>query len=329
MPAVASASARQRVDERRADEQLDGGGRNGRPGRAPTAIAGSSSRFVRARIARRRRRRRRPRPSSDRARSRTASSAASRREDDRPGAPRPGADRLGEPLAVVLDEPDRAPRRPSPGSGSSRRGRPAAGPAARRRGQDAPDVGQPPAVDRLVVVADEEDPVRRRGEQQGQPELGPVEVLGLVDEQVRAALAPAREDAGVALEQAQAARDEVVEVEPALAAIAASYADERPRGRARRPGRPRPRRRVDAEVELQPRERRVERAASRPARPPGATCRRTPSGRASGSTAAPASRRISSPSAWNVRTPDAAGPTSSGSSAAVQPLAAARPRRAC
>jgi len=42
----------------------------------------------------------------------------------------------------------------------------------------------------LVVVADHEDPVRRRGEQQCQTELGAVDVLNLVDQELGTAPAP-------------------------------------------------------------------------------------------------------------------------------------------
>jgi hypothetical protein len=81
--------------------------------------------------------------------------------------------------------------------------------------QDPPHIREPPAIDRLVVVADEEDAVRRRREQQRQPELGAVEVLGFVDEEMGAASAPCGQRARRSLEQSQRARHEVVEVEPA------------------------------------------------------------------------------------------------------------------
>ncbi len=163
------------------------GGRNGIPGRRATAAAGSSSRFVRARTARRRA----VVAASARTtrRTRSSSSTPSGARTSRPAAPgRPGS--LGEPLPVVADEPDR-PLHDRPRAAVVRDLR-----STRRRpgqravqAEDPPDVGQPPAVDRLVVVADEEDPVGRRGEQQGQPELGPIDVLDLVDEEVAAALA--------------------------------------------------------------------------------------------------------------------------------------------
>ena len=43
--------------------------------------------------------------------------------------------------------------------------------------EDPSDVGQPPGVDRLVVVTDEEDVASLPGKQQRQFQLGPVQVL--------------------------------------------------------------------------------------------------------------------------------------------------------
>src|SRR5205814_2137693 len=82
--------------------------------------------------------------------------------------------------------------------------------------EDPPNVGQTPAIDRLVVIADEENPVRRRGQEERHPELCPVQVLCLVDEKVSATVAPPPEDGRVALEQTEAPGDEIVEVEAAL-----------------------------------------------------------------------------------------------------------------
>ena len=94
----------------------------------------------------------------------------------------------------------------------------------RVQGQDPADVGQPPAVDRLVVVADEEDPVRRRRQQQREAELRPVDVLDLVDEQVaRSGRASAPSRAGVGLERVRARRrTRSSKSSPPRAAIAAS-----------------------------------------------------------------------------------------------------------
>ncbi len=82
----------------------------------------------------------------------------------------------------------------------------------RRKAQDPAHVGQPPAVDALVVVADEEDAVRRGCQEQRQPELARVHVLDLVDEQVRAARPPAGEKRRLRLQDPQRPCDQVVEV---------------------------------------------------------------------------------------------------------------------
>ena len=188
---------------------------------------------------------------------------------------------------------------------------------ARREAEDPPDVGQPPAVDRLVVVADQEDPVGRRGEQQGEPELRPVDVLDLVDEELAAARAPARQQRRVAPRaRAIARRIEVVEVEPAASR-------RRPPRRRRTPARIGPASgsaatsaAVDPELDLQPRDDRVEPQRARPRRPTARPRAGSPARSASGSTATPASRRISRPRAWNVRTRTAPGATPSGATAA-------------
>jgi hypothetical protein len=74
-------------------------------------------------------------------------------QDDRTRCRRSGADRLDEPLSVVLDEANRA---------SHDRRRAAIvhfeidSPEARQlvgKGQDPPNIGESPAVDRLVVVS--------------------------------------------------------------------------------------------------------------------------------------------------------------------------------
>ena len=56
--------------------------------------------------------------------------------------------------------------------------------------EDATHVGQAPTVDRLVVVAHEEDPMGRCREQERQTELRAVDVLDLVDKQMGAMVAP-------------------------------------------------------------------------------------------------------------------------------------------
>ena len=70
-----------------------------------------------------------------------------------------------------------------------------------------------PAVDRLVVVADRGE-VRRVARQRPQQAiLRGVGVLVLVDEELRAALAPARGDRGPRFQQRDRQRDQVVEVD--------------------------------------------------------------------------------------------------------------------
>ena len=54
----------------------------------------------------------------------------------------------------------------------------------RREAEDATHVGQPPGVDRLVVVADHEQVVLRRREKTDEPQLGGIDVLELVDADV-------------------------------------------------------------------------------------------------------------------------------------------------
>ena len=134
------------------------GARKGTPSSMATATAGSSSRFVRARIAR-------VDPSAGQVTHRALESdrfiGGIRREDQVTIRGRARSDPLREPAVVVLDESDRAfhhgPRTPVVHLEvhASKLGQ------AVVEGQDPPDVGQPPAVDGLVVVADEEDPVRR------------------------------------------------------------------------------------------------------------------------------------------------------------------------
>ena len=275
----------------------------GAAGRAQTAIAGSSSRFVRARIAR------------------VASSS-------RPGVERPGrsgrsrrTSRAARTIGPAASGPARivfANRSRLCSTSRTARSTTVARAAvvhhevdpaeARQRvgeAEDAPDVGESPAVDRLVVVADEEDPVRRRREEQRQPELGPVEVLGLVDEEMRAA-APATAPGPPA---------------PPRGARAPGRRGRRSRARRRRrsparrrrtparsgpaPGRRRPRprsRRCRASGARSP----CRAVASRPARPPAGAAAGSPSGRRAARPAAPASRRISRPERVERPDPDGA-----------------------
>ena len=102
----------------------------------------------------------------------------------------------------------------------------------RRETEHTADVGEPPAVDALVVVADEEDAVRGRGKQQGEPELRPVDVLDLVDEQLAAAPSPAREEGLVGRQPVDRPQDEIVEVEAASCRNGTFVVDEGSRRRA-------------------------------------------------------------------------------------------------
>ena len=79
--------------------------------------------------------------------------------------------------------------------------------------EDPTDVGQAPAVDRLIVVADEEDPVRRRCQRERKLELHLVDILDFVDQKVGAVTAPAREQEVVRPKRAHCADHQVVEVE--------------------------------------------------------------------------------------------------------------------
>ena len=119
------------------------------------------------------------------------------------------------------------------------------------------DVGEPPAVDALVVVAHEEDAVRGRRKQQGEPELRPVDVLDLVDEQLAAALAPAGEERLVGRQHVDRPQHEVVEVEAAGRGDGPFVVDE---GSRRRAGIRVVRDLVGghAQLQLQPRDRGVE-----------------------------------------------------------------------
>ena len=141
-------------------------------------------------------------------------------------------DDLREAFAVVLDQPDRP---------FDDRDRAAMvhlqvdAPEARKRrieSEDPAHVGQAPTVDRLVVVAHEEDPIRRRREQERQTQLRAVDVLDLVDEQMGAAVAPPREQGRIVVESVQRAPDQVVEVQTAALRDRSLVGNEGPRERA-------------------------------------------------------------------------------------------------
>ena len=256
-PGRASVAARveQRVDQR----GRRGAARSAAPGtgarargrrRRPGAARGSCGRAPPASSRRRAR-------SGSRARGGPSRPTGPAARTSAPGRRRPGPDRLREPLAVVLDEPDGSLDDLAGAAVVDLQVDPAQAGQERLEAEDPPDVGQSPAVDRLVVVADEEDPVGRCGEQQGQPKLRPVDVLDLVDEQLPAATAPAGEQRRVAFQR----------VRSRAGSGRRSRGRRSPRRRPRRPrtrGRP-ARRRVrrdvggrDAQLDLEPRDRRVE-----------------------------------------------------------------------
>ena len=164
-----------------------------------------------------------------------------RGEDEASARRRPGPDRLREPLPVVLDEPDGPLHDLARAAVVDLEVDPSQTRQERLEPEDPPDVGESPAVDRLVVVADEEDPVGRSGQQQGEPELGAVDVLDLVDQQLPAAIAPAGEQVRVAFQLGDRAQDEVIEIESAAGRHGGLVGHERAgdRSRARRPPRPR------------------------------------------------------------------------------------------
>ena len=290
--------------------------RNAIPPARQAATAGSSSRRVRARTAR-------LVPSRGQAASSRGSGSVGRRGGEDEPAARVGArpDRLGEPLPVVLDQADRAlddGRRAAVVDGEV--DAPQAGQVG-GQAQHPAHVGEAPAVDRLVVVADEEDPVRRRRQQQGEPQLAAVDVLDLVDQQVGAARAPAREQRRVGLEQPQRARRRGRRSRARRPRRARARRRRRPARRARASGSAATSSAVTPTSSLS-----REKASSRRRRAArvgvGRRSRAGPVSRSrSGSTARPASRRISRPRAWKVRTRTAPGARPSGSSAGATPLA--------
>ena len=102
--------------------------------------------------------------------------------------------------------------------------------------EDVPDVRPAPAVDRLVVVADDREVAVLRGERLDPQVLRPVRVLVLVDVQVAPAILVAGSTSGASVEEPDGGEQQVVEVEGARRPPAG-------RGRGRPGGRPRPGRR--------------------------------------------------------------------------------------
>ena len=79
--------------------------------------------------------------------------------------------------------------------------------------EDVADLGAAPAVDRLVVVADDAEVVMAGGEVTHQLILDAVGVLEFVDEEVMETLLPATEDLGVRLEEFDGEEDKIAEIE--------------------------------------------------------------------------------------------------------------------
>ena len=119
-------------------------------------------------------------------------------QDERAGRPRRGLDPLHEPFRDVLHQPCRPTHHLRRAAIVGRQVDPSQPGQPCCEVEDPSDVGQPPGVDRLVVVADEEDVARLPGQQQRQLQLGPVEVLRLVHEQHPRPLAPQRQRGRVA-----------------------------------------------------------------------------------------------------------------------------------
>ena len=128
---------------------------------------------------------------------------------------RRGEDPLGEPLPAVGHEPG--------GTADDLRWaavvRDEVDPAESRqeghKAEDAADVRETPGVDRLVVVPDDEEVALLSGEEEGEVELGAVEILRLVEEEDPAARTPASEERGVRAQRGGGTRDELVQVEEA------------------------------------------------------------------------------------------------------------------
>ena len=260
------------------------GARNGMPRSSAATTATSSSRFVRARIARVDAS---VGPGPHRARHAHEVVRGVGREDQPARRARSRQDPLRESLAVVLDEPDRAlhdgPRAPvvrlEVDPSQARQGRPPGrGPVARRRAASRRSTGRrrprgtrrwpaPRAAARAPAGSDRGPAPRRRAA-------------------ARTGRASAASTRPIGLEEPERPDDEVVEVDAAELRDRPLVGDERARDRARG----RVARDVvgrDAKVQLEPREREVQPAAVRPRRPPGTA----PAGARRGRRAARSGRR--------------------------------------
>ena len=217
-------------------------------------------------------------------------------QDQRAGRTWSGIDALHEPLRDVLHQPGCSShdlRRAAVVGGQVD---PSQAGQTRREIEDPPDVGQPPGVDRLVIVAHQEDVPRLAGEQQCQLQLGPVEVLRLVDEEHLGPPTPCREDGRVGAQDPERAGHQVIEVEHRLRGQCRPICSVGCMDMHLVRGGPRSGSsvsRVNASSRM-----RIVAAGSGP---PASRSTSAPLS-ASRVTSTPASRRIRRPRAWNVRT---------------------------
>jgi hypothetical protein len=113
-----------------------------------------------------------------------------RRQDELAFRARPGADPLRETLAVSFHEAHGALHDGAWATVVGHEIDPAQAREGRRKVEHAPDVGKPPGVDRLIVVAHEEDVPAVAGQGKSELELASIDVLDLVDEQGPAPVLP-------------------------------------------------------------------------------------------------------------------------------------------
>ena len=136
-------------------------------------------------------------------------------KDQDSGSVRSSPDRLGEALLIMGDEPDRPLHdRDRAAVVHLEVHTPEAGQDRVER-KDAAHIGQAPAVDRLIVVAHQEDAIRRGGQEQREPKLRPIHILDLVHEQMSAARPPACEQPGIGIQAGQCPTHQIVEIESA------------------------------------------------------------------------------------------------------------------
>ena len=93
--------------------------------------------------------------------------------------------------------------------------------------KDPANVGEAPAIDRLIVIAHEEDAVGRRRKEESEAKLAAIDVLHLVDQELAARIPPAAERDGIAQEEVQGPTNQVVEIERAPVGERSFVVDER------------------------------------------------------------------------------------------------------